>query len=261
MDKRLALFTRFNNAIRDHLQPISIGIIGMKDGMPTESSSGTCIQIGARYFVATCEHMLRDYPNNQLLLVTRHDRHTSTPVIIGRGTDPNFDLGWLELPTDVVSDTDRTFVPLSKLRLGIDHLEHDFVVLHGFPTALVQLQHAERGIGVQPICYATGTITDPEQIATVDSSRDIYLAYPDDDLTRSDGASMRGIEAFGVSGGGIWSADANRDGVWTPDACKLIGIETSWLRFKWVRGIQIQHWLDLVRQDIPELAPEIDAVR
>lgn len=260
MDKRLELFIRFNNTIRDHLQPISIAIIGMKDGMPAELSSGTCIQIGSRYFVATCEHMLRDYADNQLLLVTRNDRHTWTPIVIGRGTDATQDLGWLELPADVIADTDRTFVPLARIRPGVSHLEHDFAVLHGFPAVLAQPQLAERGIGVQPICFATGTITDPQQVAAVDPTRDIYLSYPQDELTRSDGAPTRGIEAHGISGGGIWAADANRSGLWAPDACSLIGIETSWLRFKWVRGVQVQHWLDLIRRDIPELAPQIDAV-
>jgi hypothetical protein len=68
---------------------------------------------------------------------------------------------------------------------------------------------------------------------------------------------MRGIEAPGLSSGGIWTVEANATGVWTPERCEFIGIEHAWLRWKWVKGSQVQHFLALVARTIPDLAATI----
>jgi hypothetical protein len=49
---------------------------------------------------------------------------------------------------------------------------------------------------------------------------------------------------------------ANKDGLWSPEAVRLIGSETSWWEpGRWLRGTQIQHWLRMVTEDLPELGP------
>jgi hypothetical protein len=63
-----------------------------------------------------------------------------------------------------------------------------------------------------------------------------------------------------MSGGSMWTMALDSPGAWTPACPKLIGIQHCWAENNWLRGTQIQHWLAMIAQDIPELAPIVDPV-
>jgi hypothetical protein len=92
--------------------------------------------------------------------------------------------------------------------------------------------------------------------AKASPTTDIFVQYPKEAYTE---AGMKALPAApGLSGSGMWLLNDEQRGLWTPDHAQLIGIETGWLEFEYLRGNPIREWLQMVREDIPELAPEID---
>lgn len=259
--KKQNVFTRLNQAIRDHLQQIGVAIVAFKDGEPYELGSGTCVKIGDRCFIATAAHVIDKYPNEALFLITQQEPQDSTPVIIGRGSDPDLDVAWLELQPGVERTLGRNFIAIDRMRLGVAHLEKDLVVVYGYPSEKASVHRGSRihGLGVQPICFATNTLDGTERPTSANVARDICLAYPYEHLWGPDGP-MAGIAAPGLSGGGIWTVEAGTQGLWSPDKCQLVGIEHSWSPWKWVKGSQVQHFLALMVRQLPELASTIHAV-
>ena len=54
------------------------------------------------------------------------------------------------------------------------------------------------------------------------------------------------------------SLNINTEGIWSNQKIKLFGIDRSWSPTKrWIKGIQIQHWLKMVIEDIPKSEKEI----
>lgn len=263
-DKQLKLFVQVNNSVLAHLEYISIAIVGLRNGEPYEFGSGTCVEIAGRYFIATAHHVVAAYGNNELFLILQHDAQQWTPMLLGRGGDDALDVAWLELPVEIFeAGIDRRFISHTRLLPNRGHVNEDVAVVHGFPRRLLEPQKVHRGLqglSVQPLCFGSSTL-DPSPINDSVADRDIYLDYPKGPLTGSDGHPAVPIEAPGLSGGGIWIVDANKKGVWSPESCRLIGIQHSWMEWKWVRGTQIQHWISLVARDLPELAPALGVTR
>ena len=259
MDAQHRIFGHVNNVVLAYLQRISVAIVGMKNGRPESIGSGTCVEIGGRYFVATAEHVITPFSNMDLLIVSRLQGQHWTPSIIGRGTDAEFDIGWLEIDSTIASQMDRQFIPVSQFRPHCFHVGQDIAVVHGFPSQLVVPDLDTMSLAVQPLCYGATTwdfVDRPDLI----EERDIYIPFSNEEITKSDGSPATPIAANGMSGGGIWAVDVNAPGVWTAASCRLIGIEHCWSPFKWVKGTQIQHWLALLLRDLPELRAFASAV-
>ncbi len=260
-DKQLKLFTQVNNSVLGHLEYISVAIVGLRNGEPHDIGSGTCVEIGGRYFVATAHHVLAPYTDDELFLILQHDAQEWTPIPLGRGGDEALDIAWVELPAEILqAGIDRRFVSHTRLLPNCGHVSDDVAVVHGFPAGLTEAPKGRRGLSVQPLCYGSSTL-DAGSIPDSVADRDIYLGYPNGPLTGSDGMPAVPIEAPGLSGGGIWFVDANKQGLWSPESCRLIGIQHSWMQWRWVRGTQIQHWIALVARDLPELATVLGVER
>lgn len=255
-EKHKRLMLAHNKAILDHLQQIGAAIVGMKNQEPDSLGSGTCVRLGEHCLIATAAHVVAPYQDDELLLVMHQERTTWTPKIIGRGMDRDLDVAWIEIDPEVAGELDRRFITIDRLQSKTSHLANDLAIVYGFPGQRVQLLRKERGIGVQPVCFASQTLSDEKRPPGSDPQRDVYIEYPEVDLFGPDGGPMVGIPAPGLSGGGIWTAEVNRDGLWRPELCRLIAIEHSWSEWKYVRGTQIQHWLALVVHDFPELERE-----
>jgi hypothetical protein len=68
-------------------------------------------------------------------------------------------------------------------------------------------------------------------------------------------------EPNGMSGGGVWALN-KRHRPWRPDVVQLVGIEYAVERRaaagRYLRAFQMQVWLQMLREDVPELAKYID---
>ena len=93
-----------------------------------------------------------------------------------------------------------------------------------------------------------------------DDAIDIFLDYPEDGTERLDtGAPLRLESPEGFSGGGLWDQGFTTSELWSPENAVLFAIQSSWNESqRYVRAIQIIHWIDLLRSSIPQLRELID---
>jgi hypothetical protein len=83
---------------------------------------------------------------------------------------------------------------------------------------------------------------------------DIFLNYPEDEVTEDGVTPFNLPHPGGMSGGGIWDQEMFQGELWDPNAVKLIGIQSRWdENGRYLRGVQIVHWLRLVFRDFPDL--------
>jgi hypothetical protein len=86
----------------------------------------------------------------------------------------------------------------------------------------------------------------------------LYVEYPREMMTAEGVKQLP--RAPGLSGSGLWTVNPRVGGIWTPDMAKLVAIQRSWTEWEWLRGTLIREWLTMIREDLPELAGEIDPV-
>ena len=264
-----ALAEQHSTAMAEHLYPRSVAIvIHDASDTPIEVGSGTCVRIGSRHLVATAAHVLdqvttlRDVGVMALGLVG--NVFNQTPKLVGSGRrggkrDDQVDLAWLEIePKAIPSWTTtwkRVFVTLDRIRIdpvspgahayvfgqAADYIKHD--TIKGAPY-----------LGLKALPFLTDTIATPAGC----SPRDLYVGYPTQMHTAE---GMKPLpRAPGLSGSGMWVVNPRKEGVWTPDLAQITAVQQSWYEFEWLRGTPMREWLQLVRDDIPELAPEIVTV-
>ena len=64
----------------------------------------------------------------------------------------------------------------------------------------------------------------------------------------------------GMSGGGVWQGTQQDGELWSPEGLRLVGIQSSWYApGKYIRAVQIIHWLKLVHSNLPELRDTIES--
>ena len=92
-----------------------------------------------------------------------------------------------------------------------------------------------------------------------DLESDIFLLFEGGNYSRTDTSeTFEWNDPRGISGAGIWDLKISRGQVWAPRQAVLIGIETSWYEpKKYLRGVQISHWLRLVASDYPDYQEDI----
>ena len=86
---------------------------------------------------------------------------------------------------------------------------------------------------------------------------DIILDYPPGkDTTRllDTSAPVALPDPQGMSGGGLWDQGFSGNTLWHPEDASLIGVQSSWHpESRYVRVVQIVHWLRLVHEHYPDL--------
>ncbi len=265
------IFHKSNEALIRHFEQRAVAIVTWdtdSDAPPKALGSGTCISVGDRYFVATAAHVLEGCRNDQIFLMpgSKEPLPKQWIPIIGRGergggsNDP-VDIAWLEVDPHAISALQKVFCPLSRLLSGVFHVPDDWIFFIGYPIAQVpQELFKERKLRVQPVGYYTETLPVKRwpQAKKGDPSIDIYIDYNQHALL--DKMPFKMIHPEGMSGGGIWLANLiPNKGMWSPDQAQLLGIEhASDDGLSYARGTQIQHWLRMLKEDVPSLGGVID---
>jgi len=261
------------SALRSHLEPCTVAIVNWStdpEAPPKDLGSGTCIQIASRYFIATAAHVIKGLELEQIFLVpgTLAPRPKDWMPLLGRGgrggeLEHPIDVAWLEVAPAALPILQKKFLPLDRLAPGIYHDQDDLVLFVGFPVARVpQAQLKDRGLRVQPVSYLTETWSPekwPTELkANPDTGTDVFIDY--NEHADVDGHHFKMVHPEGMSGGGIWLTKLlPPKGVWAPQRAQLIGIEhASDEGLSFARGTQMQHWLRMVREDLPELSSAID---
>lgn len=254
--KQRAAARNLTEALTRYLDTRAVSIVGSVDGRPNEIGSGTCIQLGGHYFIATAAHVIESYPSERLFLVAQNASQVGTVPILGRGKRNDVDVAWLEIsPTDA-HDVPRDFATLEQLQPHCADVGEDLAILYGSPRDRVQVL-SEHELEIAPVGFVTGAPNAPALPNDVDESAHLFLAYPREARTDVHGNAVEAVEAQGFSGGGVWLSHVNDRGVWSPESARLVAIQTSWMPWRWLRCTQIQLWLGMVAEDHEDLRPTL----
>lgn len=234
------------------------------------NGSGTVIQVGNKYLVATAGHVLEDFPPSDLMIAptTRPtwSNDAATALHIATRVHPGIDVGLVEIAPHVVSELEIEPRPITDLAVKEWDIYGRLAMVVGAPSALHRID--ERGKSYVGVTAAT---TYPIRPAHWTQIRDRYPAFePFDERTTilldyadnewkstGDGSSVRPFDAPGLSGGGIWQSD-RADGVWRATPI-LIGIQFAWNPtppYRLLRGVSIAAWIELVDSAYPGLRAE-----
>lgn len=267
------------NAVLRHLFQRTVMLVDTNDLPYAErrwiTFSGTLIRIGDRIFVATVSHTLENVENPtrySLMAMTGHNHQNSNRVFrktIGTENDRP-DVGLMELDLDILA----TFCENESIgtnRISVAPPECNLSTLMGIPTSTVELSENESGQwGLY--CTASGFSTAAIEIDSwpsmnletpLDPEIDLLVGYPDRsaDIRDMDGNQTDLDNPKGLSGGGLWVHGHSDQGseLWTPESCKLVGIQSGWIRSReFVRLARISHWLELVWRNYPDLREAIE---
>jgi len=239
---------------------------GRKNADPLNAGSGTCLRIGGRFFVATAAHVISPRPPNMHFVATPTTEDGALKIINGgyRGGgkyDP-VDVGWLELHGRAAAQAGRAFLDIARVRTGCVG-DEELVVL-GAP---VQQQERGKHADGTPVLktgaswWATRGILDARDLAEApDPARKLFLRWPSR-VEGTDGEWYEYPEPGGMSGGGVWATNV-RHAQWRASNLQLVGIEYAFQRVgapdRYLKACQIQVWLEMLREDVPELACHID---
>ena len=271
MPPRSPLAEQHSRAMMEHLIPRSAAVVLHEpDDTVSSLGSGSCITIGRRHFIATAAHVIRNVALGQVGVIALGrpvgEHHNITPRLVGwghRGGERSdaVDVAWLEIKQAAVprllSEWGRVFITLD--RVSLDPVPADAAMfVFGAPVALAKLTQLEGkpflGIGALP--YLTRAIPAPPGQGSPE--HDVCVEYLSEMETAEGTVPMP--PAPGLSGSGLWRVNPSGSSIWSPDSARLVAVQQSWMPDQYLRGTRIGDWLKMVREDIPELASEIDLV-
>ena len=235
--------------------------------------SGTFVRIAQRLFVATVSHSIDNLENPSRFVLTTKNGHShpngSTIVLNTFATDHDRpDVGLIELDAELFQSFDG-LESIGLDRISLLPPERHLSSLMGTPSETVKIHPMENGqwgVGGTLSGFTTSAIDHSKWPRLnlqqpMSQEIDLLVRYPNDspDIRDDTGMQSELPNPHGVSGGGLWTHDDCQNGLWLPDNCKLVGIQSSWLKdVELVRLTKISFWLDLVYSNYPDLRDVID---
>lgn len=233
---------------RDYSSDRSVAIIQQRPGFSPECGSATCVEIGARWFLATAAHNIDHIvADENLRLLPRGERsHSGIPFVRRshpRSAEYPYDVGWLEV--DAASARRLGLLPVPVEQLEPKHQIPDAYFIQGYPSGEVE---ANASAGFDPLSLSVAVVsvepTSPEAA--------IGLEYPP--ASEAD-TGLQLVHPRGFSGGGVWTFTGLE--VWpyiNVEREYLVGIITEYASGKKTLNVaSIEVWLELVYLDNPEL--------
>ncbi len=233
--------------------------VALFDEQSNDVASGTLVSCGDSVLIATAKHAI---PNDisRIQVLPDHARRTSQGILKARSSErhPTLDVGFLEIPGDSVNEyfQDKRPCELSRLKcLGAGDCRQ-MSALCGCPTQFGSPGPAGSGIPwvARMMGFASTALDVSEwqsRVEDADTSEkaDVILDYPETGCINVETRKEIRLESpVGFSGGGIWSAEFKEGKIWYSERSVLYAIQSAWHSDRrYIRAIQIVHWLNLVR--------------
>lgn len=233
---------------RDYSSDRSVAIIQRPPDDSPQCGSATCVQLGARWFLATAAHNIEHVGvDAELCLLPRGERsHDGIPFI--RRSHPRavsypHDVAWLEVDVSTARKGGLLAVPSEQLEPK--HQIPGAYFIQGYPSGEVNTNAAG---GFDPLSLAVAVIS----VMPTNARAALGLEYPP--ASEAD-AGLQLVHPRGFSGGGAWTF--NFIDVWpfiNVERESLVGIVTEYHAGKGTLNVvSIEAWLNLVLEDNPEL--------
>jgi hypothetical protein len=171
-------------------------------------------------------------------------------------------VGWLELTARAAAIADRSFLDLARVRTYCRG-DEDLLFIGASQRDQETSMHDDGRRIVTRIAQWVPTrgILDQCDLADELDLDHIFLKWPARHRDH-DGTCHELPEPKGMSGGGVWAPNLSHQ-PWRATLMQLVGIEYaigSAPAGRYLKAFQMQVWLEMLREDLPELAPHIDPV-
>jgi hypothetical protein len=190
-------------------------------------------------------------------------------VNAGRSLGGVPDVGFIEIEQGATAKLGRVPIGVDRLCDAGPGQAGRMAFLYGFPTKLIKhaINHKRREklFAMQSFTYTNVTFALEEwpEVPKADlpplRSRDLFIPYDvKEEMAARGGNDSHLPNPEGASGGGIWQGTGDKRELWHPDKVKLIAIQSTWHEErKYVRGVQIKHWVRLIERHYPDLKRHI----
>jgi hypothetical protein len=257
-------YEHFGEAIKHEIARYAVRIVGIKNAVPEDSGSGTCIKIGTRYLVLTAAHVILGYTADTLWIVAKAGamNQRARPLRIGlRGgkTGEAIDVAYIELDEATVRQLQIEALPVARLH-GRAIATDEFIALSGIPGETLTIKHrGPKADDVDLIWRPFTAITMQKDAATwhagTDRSVELETDYPKEFAPLLPGGTPQKLpDAPGMSGGGYWLCNLpKRDEIWSGTRIELAGIITAWHRTEhYLIANRIANAIGLLSDDFSE---------
>lgn len=256
--EKAKLFEQSNLAVHNHVYGFSLALM---DDREAELGSGTLVEVAGKWFVATAAHCIPASPTGRLRLHSNQRQHTKGNILgfLKHGRHPTCDVGYLELdPSHARSYlTGKRPCPIARLYPAGIGAVGSVVSLVGCPkseTSWTQQSSHDPVLRIRNNAFATVPMTQAEWPTDEDQQVHVLLPYPVEGIQAGTGQAVINPAPQGFSGGGVWDHGHPHPGVWQPELARLIAIQSSWNEgSRYLRAVQIVHWLSLLFSDYPTL--------
>ena len=248
----------------------------------TKVGTAVAIQLGDRFFLATAAHLVENARGIKALV--REQFSFDVSDFVAKAYDNQFDVGLLEISS---SDSHRfNFLSRDRISKTIEEEQKLRIMVVGFPGQFCKsakpinltAENLFRVVRVRCESITFNTHLLPRSEWPSDGLPDEHGMYkklidgcdmiidyqpehkirpytPKTTGTVNPPVECSSLDPRGISGGGIWLAQTaeNKEGFIYSDT-RLIGLQLGWHQTKnWLRGIRVGVWLDLVREQYPDL--------
>lgn len=278
LQHKLAIATESSQALHKHLSRYAVSVFDTNDD-PTPQSwgvfSGTLVSIGERVFMATASHCVQTPASSSRYWILGDQprlKSEGIPVVVAAWSTPNNfpDVGVFELDgVSLANCTPKIPCPIDRLKISGTGRSDRLASLVGNPGQYLEKESRSSRQGLKAVVISYNSLpigisewprfkADP----ALDQGVDILMHYPSGtgDTTQLDtGLPIELPNPEGMSGGGLWDQGFGIKGVWSVDDAFLFGIQRAWFsHHRFVRAVQIKHWLRLVYQHYPDLHTILD---
>lgn len=250
------IFQQFMLASQNYIQNRTAAVYLELTPQETFVGSALCIAIEGRTFIATAAHNFDGLSSRGRVTVFSANRSSAVPLAViagnyrsNRAADTP-DVAWLEIDQSSAASSDLVGIHVESILMN-HQLDSSFAYLiTGFPRDLMRESKIgnHTNIVLPLVLYMTGISPHGN------SGDDIVLDYQRQGIGPNGFGTMS--EPHGMSGGGIWLIPSSTENpsVWSPTNIRPIGITTRYFRSQnEVRGVRMQHWLQMLMDDLPEL--------
>ena len=259
---------------------------------PQVLGSGTVVVLDNYAMIATAMHVVEGYDLAQLQLLSWYpedERRYPIPQSCGHFRDESIDIAVLTMSREALNGSSIQGLPLTRVEPGIAHDQSDHFLLCGCPRSLSKFDRdqnlfeqtfaprlmtplplnkwpkkfeARVATHRDPFEPSVSPENGPTAVKHIRTSpqRDLFLAFGKD-WYGPDFSPLDPTDPSGFSGGGIWRLPSQGKGGGLSQELTLSGFavaveKASW---KWIRGIQMQYWLEMLWTAWPGLRPSIDS--
>jgi hypothetical protein len=248
--------------LHEYVSNRSVALLLRSEPSRLEIGSAVAIQIGRTFLLATAAHNLKGLNVHQIEAVPAGRLNMPLLPLRRMGThqlsmSKNIDVAWIELDVSAHERPGIVFATLDQM--GTPTIVHGLkpCFVQGFPSEVVRKVSNPAGMFLaESDGFLTLLIPSHARRTAHEPLVDIAVEYPPHDGSLDD----RGVpNPPGVSGGGFWLCPRFDDSlIWTPDAARLLGLARGWWKTeKELVATRIEHWLDLVAEDFPDVGPQI----